>query len=121
MLDQADIEKIERIQRDFMLIHEKYTSLGSKPYEIFMKFTGASMKDGAISSLHKELIAVGIAAFHNCEPCTSWHVREAMQHGASEEQIAEAIMVAAEMGGGPVLARCSFAFKVVEYLKGQKK
>jgi alkylhydroperoxidase/carboxymuconolactone decarboxylase family protein YurZ len=44
-----------------------------------------------------------------------------MQHGATEEQIAEAVMVAAEMGGGPVLARCGFAFKVVEYLKGQKK
>lgn len=121
MLDKADIEKIERIHKDFMLVHEKYNSLGSKPYEIFTKFVSESMKDGVISRMHKELIAVGIAAFHNCEPCTSWHVREAMQHGATEEQIAEAVMVAAEMGGGPVLARCGFAFKVVEYLKGQKK
>ena len=43
------------------------------------------------------------------------------QHIGNIEGLAEAVAVAAKMGGGPVLARCGFAFKVVEYLKGQKK
>jgi len=42
-------------------------------------------------------------------------------HTGNIEGPAEAVAVAAEMGGGPVLARCGFAFKVVEYLKGRKK
>ncbi len=79
------------------------------------------MKEGSLSKMHKELIALGISSFHNCEPCMAWHVKEALKSGATDKQVVEAIEVAAEMGGGPVIARSSFPFKVLEYLQNKNK
>jgi AhpD family alkylhydroperoxidase len=69
--------------------------------------------------MNKELIAVGISVCNNCEPCTVWHIREALKAGAKEEQVFEAIEVAMEMGGGPTVVRSTFALKVLEHYKGQ--
>ncbi len=114
--DRADIEKIERINHDFMYVHESFSSRGSKTYESFLQVTSHSMKEGSVSKMNKELIAVGISAVVNCEPCMTWHIREALKSGATDSQVTEALEVAIEMGGGPVIARSSsFAFKVLEY------
>jgi AhpD family alkylhydroperoxidase len=120
-LEQSDIDKIEKIERDFMMVHDTFTGMKSEPYDLFLKFMNVTMKDGSVSKMYKELIAVGISVFFNCEPCTAWHVREAMKSGATDKQIMETIEVAGEMGGGPVFARCSFAMKLVEYLKDKLK
>ena len=121
MLDKAYIEKIEKIYKDFMYVHESFTARDSKPYESFLKFSNDAMKEGSMPKMYKELIALGIASFHNCEPCMAWHVKEALNNGATDKQVVEAIEVASEMGGGPVVARSSFVFKVLEYLKDKKK
>lgn len=114
--DRADIEKIERINRDFMYVHESFSSRGSKTYESFQQVVSHSMKEGSLSKMHKELIAVGISAVINCEPCITWHIREALKSGATDSQVVEALDVAIEMGGGPVIPRSSsYAFKVLEY------
>ncbi|MGA3282547.1 MAG: carboxymuconolactone decarboxylase family protein [Smithella sp.] len=119
MLEKDDIDKIEKINRDIMYMHESFTSKGSKTYGAYLKMASHATNDGALSKMNKELIAVGISVCINCEPCTVWHVREALRAGAKEEMIIEAIEVAAEMGGGPTVARSSFALKVLEHLKGQ--
>lgn len=117
-LDISDIEKIEKINRDFMYVHESFTSRDSKTYESFMKVLNYSMKEGSVSKMNKELIAVGISAYVNCEPCITWHTREALKSGATDSQVTEALEVAIEMGGGPVIVRSSsFAFKVLEYFR----
>jgi AhpD family alkylhydroperoxidase len=121
MLEKTDIEKIEKINSDSMFIHESFTSRGSKAYEAYLKLMTGAMKDGSLPKMYKELIAVGISAFHNCEPCIVWHIREALKKGATDAQVVEAIDVAIEMGGGPVVARSSFAFKVLEYHKTKSK
>lgn len=59
------------------------------------------MRDGAISLLEKELIAVGISVALCCTPCIRAHVRRCLRAGATKEQILEAASVAVVMGGGP--------------------
>lgn len=61
----------------------------------------ASLKSGALDSKTKELIALGIAITVRCDGCISFHVHDAMQAGASKEEIAETVSVAILMGGGP--------------------
>ena len=61
----------------------------------------SSLKDGALNSKTKELIALGIAITVRCDGCISFHVHDAMQAGASKEEIAETVSVAILMGGGP--------------------
>jgi AhpD family alkylhydroperoxidase len=121
MLDKAEIEKIEKIYKDVTYVHESFTVRGSKTYESFLKFNNDAMKEGSIPKMYKELIALGTASFHNCEPCIALHIKRALKSGATDKQIVEVVEVASEMGGGPVVARSSFVFKVLEYLKDKDK
>lgn len=121
MLDQADIEKIEKIYKDVMYVHESLTARESNAYESFIKFKNDAMKEQSIPKMYKELIALAISSFHNCEPCIALHVRGALNCGATDKQVVEAVEVASEMGGGPVLARSSLVFKVLEYLEKKGK
>ena len=61
----------------------------------------AASKDGALDAKTKELMAIAIAVVTHCEGCIVFHVRAALKHGASREELAETVGVAIEMGGGP--------------------
>ena len=58
-------------------------------------------KDGALPAKLKELIAVAIAVEKGCGDCTIFHVANAKKHGATREELSEALVVCIEMGGGP--------------------
>lgn len=57
----------------------------------------------------------------NCESCMQWHVEQAAQKGATEQEIMEAIEVGIEMGGGPATAHARLALEVLESLNFNKK
>jgi AhpD family alkylhydroperoxidase len=59
------------------------------------------MRDGALTSMIKELMALAIAITVHCDGCIVYHLRAALAAGASPAQISEAIEVAVLMGGGP--------------------
>lgn len=40
-----------------------------------------------------ELIAVGASITANCQPCLQYHVKKALESGADEQEIAEAIKI----------------------------
>jgi AhpD family alkylhydroperoxidase len=55
----------------------------------------AIMSDGALDPKTKELIALAVSAQVPCEYCIHYHTRAAKEHGASGEQIKEALAAAA--------------------------
>jgi len=63
----------------------------------------ASTAEGVLSTKTKELIALGIAITVRCDGCIAFHVHDAIESGASSEEIIETIGVAVMMGGGPAL------------------
>lgn len=67
----------------------------------FRKVVEATAKDGALDAKTKEVMALAIAVAMRCEGCIVYHARAAHQRGASREEVAEALSVAVEMGGGP--------------------
>ncbi|MDQ1276919.1 MAG: hypothetical protein QG610_2497 [Euryarchaeota archaeon] len=62
------------------------------------------IKDGALSAKTKELMMVGIAVALRCEYCLWKHVPEAVNMGATREEILEAVSTAIMMAGGPAVA-----------------
>ena len=60
----------------------------------FETFSQQIMKDGAIKSKTKRLIAIASAAAINCDFCVEHHTKLAYDEGISKEEIAEAILVA---------------------------
>lgn len=73
--------------------------------------------DGAITKMNKELIAIGISVVTNCESCMEWHIKQALDSGASQDEILEAVEVGMEMSGGPGTVAARFAMNVLEYYK----
>lgn len=61
----------------------------------------SAIKDNALSSKIKELVALGIAITVRCNGCIAFHVHDALKAGASREEVVETIGVAILMGGGP--------------------
>ncbi len=116
-MDQKDKEKIERIISGRKEAHELLLNKKSKAYQSFLELEGNTYKDSYLSKMYKELIALGISVVINCESCMEWHINQALNSGASEEQIIEALEVAIEMGGGPATVSSRFALKILDYYK----
>ncbi len=57
----------------------------------------------------KELIAVGASVTANCQPCLQYHVSKALESGANEEEIREAVSVAKMVRKGAMAKMDQFA------------
>jgi len=76
-----------------------------------------AFKDGALPKKYKSLIAMSIGITSACSWCIALHVKKALDAGASEEEVKEAIWAAIAMGGGPALMYAQLAFKALEEFK----
>ena len=74
--------------------------------------------DGALTKKEKEILAVAIAIVGHCEECIACHVKDALQSGATHNQIVEAIGVAILMGGGPALVYGIMALDTLKEFNG---
>ena len=113
-MENLDREKIEGIIKTRKIAHSFY-SKKSRVYQSFIDMERNTYKDGKLSKLQKEMIAIGISVVINCESCMEWHIKQAIDGGASGEQLIEAIEVGIEMAGGPATASARFAMNVIEY------
>jgi AhpD family alkylhydroperoxidase len=66
----------------------------------FKAFEKATIADGAIPKKYKELIALGVALTTQCPYSLELHRHAAIQAGATAEELAETVMVAALMRAG---------------------
>lgn len=118
-LTKSDIEKIHQIVEERKRAHSFYKDTSSV-YNSFLDMEREAFSSGSLEQKHKEMIAIGISIHINCESCLEWHIKQALQHGASKEEIIEAIGVGIEMGGGPATVSSRFAMTVLEYYTENK-
>jgi AhpD family alkylhydroperoxidase len=111
---EGEMDKLKELARRRKEAHAKLLSLDSKVYKAFLKMEEAAFSDGALSKKNKELIAVGISLVINCESCMQWHIGQAVESGASKEEVLESIEVGIEMGSGPATVSARFALEVME-------
>ena len=90
-------------------IARKRRELAPKPLEAFKAFSAAVFADAALPGKTKQLIAVAVAHVTQCPYCIRGHTQAAMKAGATEQEIMEAIWVAAEMRAGAAYAHSALA------------
>ena len=78
-------------------------------HDAFEAFSSAVFAEGALPEVTKQLIAVAVAHTTQCPYCIKGHTRLAHRKGATDEQIMEAIWVAAEMRAGGAYAHSTLA------------
>jgi AhpD family alkylhydroperoxidase len=75
----------------------------------FLAFSKQVFADGALPTRIKQIIAVAVAHVTQCPYCIKGHTAAALRHGASPEELMEAIWVAAEMRAGGSYAHSMLA------------
>ena len=85
-------------------------TLGNEAPELsaaFVKMDQAAYIEGDLERKYKELIGLGISLYTRCEYCINLHVKQALDEGATREEILEACSVAVAFGGSPSMAYLS--------------
>jgi AhpD family alkylhydroperoxidase len=80
----------------------------------YRNFSAEAMKEGALRVKLKELIAVAVAHITECPYCIDVHSRNAQKAGATEEELAEAIMVAASLASSKVVNQIDTMVQIYE-------
>jgi AhpD family alkylhydroperoxidase len=79
----------------------------------FDAFSERVFAEGALPAKTKQLIAVAVAHVTQCPYCIRGHTRAALRHGATAQELMEAIWVAAEMRAGGAYAHTALSLSVI--------
>ena len=86
-------------------------------YGSWMDYHNSVFKDGALTKKEKELIALAGAHITRCSYCIRSRANASKKHGASDEQIIEAIYVAMRFAMGAPFAYSSIAYEAWDALE----
>ncbi len=92
------------------------TLRGDTP-EVMKAFSGlaqAALAPKALDSKTKELIALGISVAIRCDDCIGFHVKAALQQGATRAEVMETLGMAIYMGAGPSVMYATHAIDAFE-------
>ncbi|HEU0192535.1 MAG TPA: carboxymuconolactone decarboxylase family protein [Mycobacterium sp.] len=92
-------------------INKRRRELAPGILDAWEKFSHAAFAEGALPEKTKQLIAVAVAHTTQCPYCIRGHTKMARIKGASDEEIMEAIWVAAEMRSGAAMAHSTLAIE----------
>jgi AhpD family alkylhydroperoxidase len=89
MYDMKNLQKFKR-----------FTELAPEAAKAFNEFDAAAFKGGEIPLKYKELIAVAVGLATQCPYCIDIHAKRARKAGATEQELAEATLIAAALRAG---------------------
>jgi AhpD family alkylhydroperoxidase len=91
------------------------TQLAPEISAAFKTFSARVFADGALPAKTKQLIAVAVAHVTQCPYCIRGHTELALKHGATQQEVMEAIWVAAEMRAGGAYAHSVLALDAMNH------
>ena len=92
---------------------EKRRALAPETEKAFQAFSRQVFAEGALPAKTKQLIAVAVAHVTQCPYCIRGHTKAALRHGATRQELMEAIWVAAEMRAGGAYAHSALALDTI--------
>jgi AhpD family alkylhydroperoxidase len=98
MYDMKNLEKLKAMEAN-----------APDAVKAFWAFDKAAMAPGSISSKNKELMAVAVALTTQCPYCIDIHSKRAREAGASEQEIAEVVLIAAALRAGAAVTHGTHA------------
>jgi AhpD family alkylhydroperoxidase len=95
---------------------QRRAQLAPETHDAFQAFSRQVFADGALDRKTKQLIAVAVAHVTQCPYCIRGHTKAALRRGASEQELMEAIWVAAEMRAGGAYAHSVIALDAAAHV-----
>lgn len=99
MYDMKNLEKLKTVE-----------ALAPEAIKAFWAFDKGAMAAGAIPVKYKELMAVAVALTTQCPYCIQIHSARAREAGATEQEMAELVAVAAALRAGAAMTHGTHAF-----------
>jgi AhpD family alkylhydroperoxidase len=81
----------------------------------YVELSSAGRNKDFLGAKMRELIALAVAVTARCDGCITVHSEAAIRHGASKEEIAEALGVAIAVNAGAALV---YSTRVMDAVKG---
>lgn len=91
----------------------EYAKLSPDVIRGLQTMDGSAVKTGLLGPKIHELIALAVAVTTRCDGCIVVHTKAAVSHGATKEEIAEALGVAIAMNAG---AAVTYSARVLDAL-----
>lgn len=99
----------------------EFKQLAPTEFATFVEFDKIVAKeDGAIPRKYRELIALAVACTTQCPYCLDVHTRGAKRAGATREEVAEAVMLAAALRAGAAVTHGGLALKLFDAVPEKK-
>lgn len=95
-------------------IARKRRDLAPDAAAAFQAFSQKVFAEGALPAKMKQIIAVAVAHVTQCPYCIKGHTKAALRHGATRQELMEAIWVAAEMRAGGAYAHSALAIEEMD-------
>lgn len=89
----------------------------SKVWENFMTYYGSVFEEGELTAREKSLIALAVAHAVQCPYCIDSYTKGCLEKGVNQEQMVEAIHVAAAIKGGATLVHGVQTKNIIEKLQ----
>lgn len=78
----------------------------------------AGQKTGKLDAKTRELISLAVAVTTRCDGCITFHTEAALKHGATREEIVEALGVAIDLNAGAALV---FSARVLDAFEAKSR
>lgn len=89
----------------------KMGELAPEAMNAFQAYDKAALADGAIPKKYKELMAIAVALTTQCPYCIEVHRQQALKAGVTEQELAEAVHVAAALRAGGAITHGTHLFE----------
>jgi AhpD family alkylhydroperoxidase len=100
---------------DDLKLMKELKTLAPVEFKTFVEFDSIVAKeDGAIPRKYRELMAISVACTTQCPYCLDVHTRNAKKAGATREEVAEAVFIAAALRAGAAATHGTLALKLFD-------
>jgi AhpD family alkylhydroperoxidase len=86
----------------------------------FSALAQSALAEGALDVKTKELLAIAISVAIRCDDCIAFHIKAAIDRGATREEILETLGMTIYMGGGPSAMYASHALAAYTHFSAPK-
>ena len=94
-------------------------SLAPKEAQAFLNLkASAERTDGVIPEKYRELISIAVALSTQCAYCIDAHSKNAVKAGATREEIAETVFIAAALKAGAAVGHGLLAIRLFDEASG---
>lgn len=86
-----------------------YALLSDEVMRLYMNFYKKTYGKGVFDRKTKEFIAIAASLTSGCKNCLEGHLKKAIQHGATHEEISEVITIAMTVNAATIVDRSDIA------------